>query len=138
MDAKSNVDEVLATWVAETSCLLFSVLVLAELEHLAASFHSAGLNDLLFSDIDLSKVSMSTQERQAFCDQCKIVSPILQKGCHAKLRDAILPFKSFIPQDHGNFQVFQAKIAEGHLQGCNNVSNTHQSFLSIVSLQKLS
>lgn len=114
--------EQLISMIIQKGKLLFVLLVIAQLEHLALSIFSRGMSDDSLFEIG-SLWKMPSEEEHRLSAQSTLIAPVFKKSKHLLLHERIvLPFITRGSINHGAFgMVYRVEIARGHLEGYEEV-----------------
>ena len=121
--------------IHQIGLLVFTVLVLAEIEYLALVLLSHRFGDpVLFDDAVLNRVcnaeGLTPEEREKFLRNRSQVAVVFQNNQHITIsKDAVLPYLKKEDLDrYGSFGVVHRwTLQPGHLEGYDNVSPREQS-----------
>lgn len=119
-------DQDLAESIVNKSRLLFAALVVMELEHLTFALLSNGHSDESLCNIDVGPLKLNTDEQRKLEEFRQSIAVILTKEHLQLSQDTVLPYteRKSIGKSGSFGQIFRAEVADGHLDGYNEVRDS--------------
>ena len=119
-------DQDLVGRIVDKCCLMFAILVDAELEFLTFTLLSKGNSDESLGGIDYSILDLNHDEQQRLTERCYYYCPVLRQSTHLQLTGKmVLPFIKRDVHAHGAYGIiYRIKVVEGHLEGYDTVETS--------------